>query len=196
MAKKNSEIFPVNVGDRGRVHGAISITYNVPFPTQNGSFGSGKMQGVVMHTEVGFDPNVIREFNDQTAGASATFSITKDGHVHQYGPIGKGWYAWAQVAGNRSWYSIECEDEGHPTTPLTEAQVTAFAQLAECLSDYAGFPLQITNSVDGEGIGVHFMGGAAWGGHTCPDVPPKRVRSEQRDEILKVAKQLRAMRKA
>lgn len=191
-----TNLFPVNVGDRGRIHGAISITYNVPFPTQNGSFGSGKMNGVVMHTEVSpSDAGVIRFFNEDTAGASATFSINKSGHVHQFGPIGKGWYAWSQVAGNRAWYSIECEDLGDPNVPLTGPQIGAFAQLTECLSHYAGFPLQVTNDVNGRGLGAHFMGGQAWGGHTCPDLPPRHVRSSQRDEIIDVARAIRQLRK-
>jgi hypothetical protein len=186
---------PVNVGARGRIHGDINITYNVPFPTHNCSQGSGAMMGVVEHTEVGFEPNVIREFNAMSAGASAFFSVGMDGHVHQYVPIGKGLYAWAQAAGNREWYSIEFEDRGNPNTPLTHEQIVAFAQLAECLSNYADFPLQITDSVSKKGIGVHHMGGAAWGGHSCPDLPPRSVRSDQRGEVLALAKEIRTKRK-
>jgi hypothetical protein len=186
---------PVNVGARGRIHGDIHITYNVPFPTQNCSKGSGAMRGVIMHTEVGWEPNVIREFNESSAGASAFFSISMAGRVHQYIPIGQGYYSWAQKAGNREWYSVECEDGGDPTRPLTLAQVRAFALLTECLSHYADFPLQRTDDVNGKGLGVHYMGGQAWGGHTCPDVPPRRVRSLQRDEILALAKLIRHQRK-
>jgi hypothetical protein len=188
-------LFPVNVGTRGRIHGDIGITYNVPFPTQNCSQGSGAMRGVVLHTEVGFDANVIRQFNADSAGASAFFSINKRGHVHQFIPVGKGFYSWAQVAGNKAWYSIECEDEGNPNTPLTRAQIVAFAKLYECLADFAGFPLEITDDPNGRGLGVHSMGGKAWGGHTCPDLPPKHIRSAQRDDILAVARVIRSQRK-
>jgi len=41
------------------------------------------------------------------------------------------------------------------------------------------------------GYGTHFMGGAAWGGHTCPDLPPEHVRSAQRPAIIELAKQIR-----
>lgn len=187
--------FPVNVGARGRIVGAIDVTYNIPFPTQNSSKGSGAMMGVVQHTEVGFDPNVIREFNDRSAGASAFFSVDFAGRVHQFIPVGLGFYSWAQVAGNRQWYSIEFEDGGDPNRPMSDRQVIAFAQLAECLSHFAGFPLQITNDVNVKGIGVHFMGGKAWGNHTCPDVPPNHVRSAQRSEVLRIAKLIRSERK-
>ena len=80
--------------------------------------------------------------------------------------------AWAQVAGNLAWYSIEHADNRNPNNPLTDAQIAASAQLVELLSRFAGFPLQVTNSVTGKGYGVHYMGGKAWGDHTCPDLPP------------------------
>jgi len=35
------------------------------------------------------------------------------------------------------------------------------------------------------------MGGQAWGGHTCPDLPPYHVRSRQRPEIIARAKAVR-----
>jgi hypothetical protein len=182
----------LTVGSDGRVRGNASISYNKPFPTHDGSWGSGAMNGVVMHTEVGFEHAVIDEFNNIASQASAHFSVGIDGHVHQYGPIGKGWIAWCQEAGNDTWYSIEHEDQGHPDTPLTGYQIQASAQLLECLSNFAGFPLKEANSVTERGYGVHYMGGAAWGGHTCPDVPPKHIRSNQRPDIIALAKTIRA----
>lgn len=185
------------IGLAGRVRGGLipgaKTTWNVPFPTHNGEWGSQAMMGVVMHTEVGFDHNVVDEFNNPMAGASATFSIDMKGNLHQYGPIGKGWAAWAQEAGNLSWYSIEHEDGGNPNVPLTDEQLWTSAQVVEVLSAYAGFPLQITNDIHTKGYGVHNMGGQAWGGHTCPDLPPKHVRSAQRGEILRRAKLIRAV---
>jgi hypothetical protein len=181
----------LRVGSAGRVRGALfsgdTITWNDPFPTKNGDYGSGAMMGVVMHTEVGFDHNVVNEFNEIVSEASATFSIRTNGDLHQYGPIGKGWYAWAQEAGNEAWYSIEHEDGGDPTVPLTDAQMWTSAQLVEVLSAFAGFPLQVATSTTMKGYGAHYLGGAAWGGHTCPDVPPTRVRSLQRWEIVRRA---------
>lgn len=175
----------------GRLAGPASISYNSPFPCVNGSWGSGTMQGVIMHTMVGNLPGTISLFNNSSANVSAHFGIDQNGHIHQFGPIGKGWIAWAQAAGNHAWYSIEHADNGNPNNPLTEAQLTASAQVVECLSAFAGFPLQVTDSTSGKGYGTHNMGGSAWGGHTCPDLPPHHVRSRQRTDIIERARIIR-----
>jgi hypothetical protein len=183
----------LTVGSDGKIRGPASIGYSTPFPVPNGTpGGSGVMQGVVMHTEVGYDHNVVSEFENPASQASAWFSVRNDGHITQYGPVGKNWMAWAQVAGNPNWYSIEHEDQGNPKIPLNDAQVAASAQLLECLSGYAAFPLQEANSPAERGYGVHCMGGAAWGGHSCPDVPPTPVRSLQRPAIIALAKAIRS----
>jgi hypothetical protein len=173
----------------GRVTGPVAITYNNPFPTGNGSWGSGAMMGVVMHTMVGNLPGTVAVFNDPHAAVSAHFGIAQDGSVHQFGPIGKGWIAWAEMAGNAAWYSIEHADNGNTGNPLTAAQLTASAQIVEVLSGYAGFPLQVSDSVSVPGYGTHVMGGGAWGGHTCPGPGP---RAAQRYDIIRMAKDIRA----
>jgi len=173
----------------GRVSGPISISYNNPFPTVNGSEGSGAMMGVIMHTMVGNLPGTIEVFNDSAKQVSAYFGIAQDGSVHQFGPIGKGWVAWAEMNGNSAWYSIEHADNGNTHNPLTDAQLAASAQLVEVLSRFAGFPLQVTDSVSEKGYGTHEMGGGAWGGHTCPNPGP---RAAQRYDIIKLAKAIRA----
>ena len=172
----------------GRVTGPARITWNDPFPTANGSWGSGKMTGVVMHTQVGNNPGTVAWFNNPASEASADFCIAQDGSIVQMGPIGKGWIAWAQAAGNPEWYSIEHADDGNPANPLTEAQIAASAQLVEVLSRFAGFPAQISNSVDTPGYGIHSMGGEAWGDHpACPGP----VRANQRGTITALARQMR-----
>ncbi|HMF14663.1 MAG TPA: N-acetylmuramoyl-L-alanine amidase [Gemmataceae bacterium] len=189
---ENMTIGKLHVQSDGRLNGPASLSYNVPFPCVNGSYGSGAMMGVVMHTMVGNLPGTISVFNKPSYQASAHFGIAQDGHIHQFGPIGKGWIAWAQEAGNQAWYSIEHADNANPNNPLTDAQMTASAQVVECLSAFAGFPLQISDDVNAKGYGVHNMGGAAWGGHTCPDLPPHHVRSAQRAEILRRAAAIRS----
>jgi hypothetical protein len=179
----------LEIGPGGKVTGPVAITYNSPFPTDNGSWGSGTMMGVVMHTMVGNLPGTVAIFNNSSNAVSAHFGIAQDGSVWQFGPIGKGWIAWAQKAGNQAWYSIEHADDGNTENPLTGAQLTASAQLVEVLSRFAGFPLQVTNSVDIQGYGTHVMGGGAWGGHTCPGPGP---RAQQRQEILRRATAIRA----
>jgi hypothetical protein len=173
----------------GHVTGPASITYNEPFPCVNGSWGSGAIQGVVMHTMVGNLPGTITVFNEPAFQASAHFGIDQQGNIHQFGPIGKGWIAWAEEAGNAAWYSIEHADDGDPANPLTGAQITASAQLLEVLSRFAGFPLQVTDSTTGTGYGTHVMGGAAWGGHTCPGPGP---RAGQRAQIVALAQAIRS----
>ncbi len=172
----------------GHVTGPASITYNDPFPTQNGSWGSGAMMGVIMHTQVGNNPGTVQWFNNPAAQASAHFCIAQDGAIVQMGPIGKGWISWAQAAGNLAWYSIEHADNGTPDNPLTQAQIVASAQLVECLSAFAGFPLQISDSPSVKGYGWHGMGGEAFGGHfDCPG----DVRKAQRPQVIALAMAIR-----
>jgi energy-converting hydrogenase Eha subunit A len=177
----------------GHVTGPAALSYNDPFPTRNGSYGSGAMMGVVMHTMVGDLPGTASWFNNPQSQASAHFGIAQSGEIWQFGPVGKGWIAWAQAEGNEAWYSVEHADDGNPANPLTSEQVTASAQLLECLSAFAGFPLQVSNSVTEKGYGWHGMGGAAWGGHpNCPG----NVRKAQRTEIVALAAQIRSPAKA
>ena len=183
----------LNVDPGGRLQGPASISHNNPWPCQNGNQGmqvpSG-ISGVVMHTMVGNLPGTITVFNTPGYNASAHFGIDQNGHIHQFGPV-NGWMAWAQMAGNPDWYSIEHADNANPDNPLTDAQLTASAQVVEALATYGNFPLQEANSPSEQGYGVHYMGGAHWGDHTCPDSPPMHVRSGQRPEILRRAKAIR-----
>jgi peptidoglycan hydrolase-like protein with peptidoglycan-binding domain len=173
----------------GKVTGAATIEYNTPFPTQNGSWGSKTMMGIIMHTMVGNLPGTVEWFNNPAAQASAHFGIAQDGTIHQFGPIGKGWVAWHAAVANNAWYGIEHADDGDPENPLTDAQVTASAQLVECLSAFAGLPLQVSDSTSVKGYGTHSMGGAAWGGHSCP----QSVRAAQRGTIIQEALALRGV---
>jgi hypothetical protein len=174
----------------GQLRGPIRIVYNSPWPCVNGTLGvTGRMQGVLMHTMVGNLPGTVEVFNNPSYQASAHFGIAQDGSVHQFGPIGKGWEAWHAVAANPTWYGIEHADNGNTHNPLTAAQIAASAQIVECLAAFAGFPLQVTDNVNGKGYGTHVMGGAAFGGHSCPGPGP---RASQRPAILAVAQKIRA----
>src|SRR5215467_11621077 len=121
----------LEVGHDGRVRGPANIKYNSPFPCVNGSFGTGAMKGVVMHTMVGNLPGTTELFNDQARKVSAHFGIAQDGEIWQYGPIGKGWEAWHAAAANKAWYGIEHADDGNTANALTRAQMEASAQLFE-----------------------------------------------------------------
>ena len=173
----------------GRVTGPADISWNDPFPCVNGAWGSGRMMGVVMHTMAGDLPGTVSWFNNPQAQVSAHFCVAQDGAVVQMGPIGKGWIAWAEAAGNEAWYSIEHADHGDPAHPLTAAQITASAQLVECLSAFAGFPLQVSDSPSVKGYGWHGMGGEAFGGHfDCPG----DVRKAQRPQVIALAMSIRS----
>jgi len=177
----------LTVGTDGRITGPAAITYNTPFPCVNGSWGSGAITGVIMHTMVGTQAGTIAWFNNPQAQASAQFGVGFDGAIHQFGPIGQGWIAWHAGAVNATWYGIEHEDDGDPSRPLTDAQLTASAQLTEMLCGFAGIPLQVTNSPANWGLGTHSMGGSAWGGHACPG----DVRAAQRGEVIRRARAIR-----
>jgi hypothetical protein len=185
----------LTVGADGRITGPASITCNDPFPVVNGTpdGGDSQMMGVVMHTMVGNLPSADAWFNDPASQVSAFFGIAQDGSIKQWGPVGQNWMAWAEAAGNPAWYSIEHADNGDPGNPLTAEQIAASAQLVECLSAYAGFPLQVTDSVGTPGYGVHYMGGEAWGGHSCPQLANGTgPRAGQRYDIIALAKLIRA----
>lgn len=170
------------------------ITYNNPFPTYNGSAGgfSEPANGLVLHTEVGYEHSVIDEFNNPKAQASAFFSVGMDGHIHQYGPVGKGWKAWTQVNGNTKYRGVEHEDYGKPTTPFSVAQIESTASILEAVSRFDKFSLQVgKNTSTGKGVFLHSEGGTAWGGHQCPGT----VRGNQRNDIISRAKEIRRSRK-
>jgi N-acetylmuramoyl-L-alanine amidase len=176
----------------GRLTGPAAITWNDPWPCANGQWGSGAMMGAVMHTMVSDLPQCVAWFNDPASQVSAHFGIAQDGGIHQFGPIGLGWIAWHAMAANVEWYGIEHADAGNPDNPLTSEQIAASAQIIECLSAFAGFPLEVSDSVTTQGYSAHFIGAVAWGGHSCPDVPPQHVRSHQRAAIVALAAQIRA----
>jgi hypothetical protein len=170
----------------GWLQGPIRITH-VLSPNHGTGFGTGR--GVVMHTEDGFEAGTVATFMNPANKVSAFFSIGQDGSCHQYVPVGKGLTAWSQAAGNDAWRGIEDEDRTNPATPLTAAQVAAFAQILEACSAFDGFPLQVTDDpVGGHGLILHSDGGQAWGGHLqCPGP----VRAAQRGQIVALAMSIR-----
>lgn len=165
--------------------------HNTPNQYTSGMAVPSGVRGVIFHTMVGNLPGTDAEFMNPGFQASAHFGIAQDGSAIQWVRI-NGARAWAEEAGNSSWYSVEMADDGNPNIPYTEAQLQRAGQLAELLSRVGNFPLQVTNSTSGEGLGTHNMGGAAWGGHSCPDEPPNHVRSNQRQAIINIAKQIRS----
>lgn len=169
----------------GWLQGPIRITH-VLSPNHGTGFGTGR--GVVLHTEDGHEAGTVATFMNPANKVSAFFSVGFDGAVHQYVPVGKGLAAWSQAAGNESFRGVETEDGTTPSKPLTQAQITAVAQILEACSTFDGFPLQVTDSVNGQGLILHSDGGQAWGGHLqCPGP----VRAAQRPHIIALAMSIR-----
>jgi hypothetical protein len=106
----------------------------------------------------------------------------KTGELKQYVPLNR--VAWAEVNGNGEWHSVETE--GYPAELLTAAQFETFARLLAWGHTNCGWPLQVTDSPSGYGVGTHQMGGAAWGGHACPG----SLRASQRPALIARANQL------
>lgn len=172
----------------GWLAGPIDISHHMTPNRYNSGFAA-PARGVVQHTEDGFEAGTLATFMDPGSQVSAFFSVGEDGTAHQYLPVGRGYVAWAQVAGNPGWYSCECEDKVNPGTPMTDNQVTVFAQIYSALAERDGFGYAVTDdTVSGHGLITHGDGGDAWGGH--PDCPGK-VRKAQRPEILARARAVR-----
>ena len=130
-------------------------------------------RGVVLHIMEGLLDGTDQWFHEPAAEASAHFGVGRNGHIYQW--VDTDDAAWAEMAGNRSWISIECE--GNSGDALTEPQLGAVAQLVAWAHQTEGFPLQITDSPDVPGLGWHGMGGVAWGNHpNCPGDPIRAQR--------------------
>ena len=148
---------------------------------------SHTMEGNLSHTDDLFTPGPLGN------GNSAHFGTAQDGTVIQWVPLGI--VAEHAIAANGHWYAVENADDGDPNNPYTDAQLSRIAQILELTSrpEIGRFTLQVTDSPDQEGLGMHDMGGAAWGGHSCPDATkhPNHTRSQARAEIVRRAKIIR-----
>lgn len=195
-------ITKLSIDGNGRVTGTCPngrpVIHNSPWPCPNGVSGGmgprSAIRGIIDHTMVGNLPGTQSEFNNPSFEASAQWLVDQEGQIVSMGPFGPGrWKGWAQAAGNFSWFDVESADGGNPNNPYTAPQLWALAQILELASrpTVGNFPIQVTNSTGGLGLGVHNMGGLAWGGHSCPDLPPQHIRSNQRGQICANAIQLR-----
>jgi peptidoglycan hydrolase-like protein with peptidoglycan-binding domain len=113
-------------------------------------------------------------FHNPSTEVSSHFGVGKDGRIYQW--VDTDDVAWAEMAGNSSWISVECE--GQPGDSLTDTQLSAVAQVVKWAQAIEGFPLQITDSPAVPGLGWHGMGGEAWGNH--PDCPGDPIKAQRR----------------
>lgn len=150
-------------------------------PSDGADYGGtlATSRGLVLHVQVGGGD--LRSYFDQPGvQASSHWWVGKLGRLVQYLPADR--QSWAQAAGNSGWHSVETE--GQPSEPLTDAQVATLGRLYAWGHAAWGWPLHLTDTTTGTGLGWHGMGGAAWGGHTgCPG----DIRKAQRAAILAAA---------
>ena len=154
-----------------------------PIPNETPRAMRRPILGLVLHIEQGSEAGTDSWFHNPKAQASAHFGNPKQGRLDQW--VDTNDKAWAEVAGNSRWISVE--HEGRSGDRLTHTQIENDAQLLAWLHRTEGVPLQITDSPNRRGLGWHGMGGQAWGGHLdCPGDPIKH----QRAEIITRAKEI------
>lgn len=151
-----------------------------PVPSHSGTMQAH--QGLVLHVQVG-NGSCYGEFDVPANQASSTWWVSKTGVLEQY--VDSDLAAWTEAAGNFTWDSVETE--GEPTESLTTAQVNVLARLYAWGVGAYGWPLAVTDDVNGRGFGWHGMGGAPWGNHPgCPG----DLRKAQRQLIVNLAAQI------
>jgi hypothetical protein len=138
------------------------------------------LHGLVLHIQQGKEAGTFGWFNNPKSKVSAHFGNPKRGRMEQFVRIDD--IAYAEVAGNRDWVSVE--NEGFAGQDLTDSQVNNVAGLLGWLRWNRGVPLKLANSPNDFGLGFHAMGGRPWGGH--PACPGPRI-VEQRALILERA---------
>lgn len=151
-------------------------------PVVNHDGPLGPVAGLVVHVQQG-NGSPFGWFNDPASQASSHFWISAAGHLEQY--VDTSSAAWAEMAGNSRYLSVECE--GFDTEPMTVFQVLALAMLIRWCHAVHNVNLAL---VDHGGLGVtthaHYPSGApdpAWGGHPCPGL----IRTAQLSSVLGLA---------
>lgn len=158
----------------------------ISYRAQSGLFAAGHPLGYIPHVQVG--NGGLWSIFEHAVSPNRRFStawVAKDGHSEQYAETNR--VPWAQSSGNPDYRAYECE--GYPGEPYTAAQINTlatwhnFASAPDLIADYPGRP----------GVGTHVMGGAAYGGHTCPGPGPRagqRLAIIARALVLRGAKPL------
>ncbi|MEU3597399.1 N-acetylmuramoyl-L-alanine amidase [Streptomyces sp. NPDC006798] len=137
--------------------------------------GRTAQRGLILHVQEG-EGSLHERFSTPAYRSSAHFWVSQAGEIEQYVSIHD--RAWTQRAGNAAWASIETS--GFARNPLTGPQVEAVARVYTWGVRVHGWPVEVTDSPDGAGLGTHSMGDAAWGGHACPGT----LRSAQRTAVM------------
>jgi len=155
----------------------------IGYRAASGLFAAGHPVGYIPHVQVG-NGSLFAYFN-RLVSPHRLFSnawVAKDGHSEQYAETNR--IPWAQGSGNPDYLAFECE--GYPNQPYTAAQITTLATW----HNFLGTHDVLADAPGQRGVGTHSMGGAAYGGHTCPGPGP---RAGQRPAIIARAKALRGV---
>jgi len=126
--------------------------------------GQEAVQGLVVHIMQGTLGGSRSWFNQASSQASSHFGTDRTGKLEQW--VDTKDRAWAQAAGNRTWLSIE--NEGEVPDALTAPQFEKVAQVFAWVVRTYKVPYAVAKTPSEKGLGYHRMGGAAWGGHSCP----------------------------
>lgn len=154
-----------------------------PVPNCNAGGMVRPFQGLVLHIQEGTENGTDSWFHNPASQVSAHFGNPKTGGLDQW--VDTNDKAWAQVAGNKSWISVE--NEGHSGDSLTASQIANAAVLLAWLNLTEQVPMQCADSASDSGLGYHSMGGDAWGGHM--DCPGQAI-VDQRPDIVAAAQHL------
>jgi N-acetylmuramoyl-L-alanine amidase-like protein len=122
------------------------------------------LRGLVLHIQGGHEDGTFGTFNTAGSRRSAHFGNPKQGRLEQF--VDTDDMAWAQVAGNPFWISVE--NEGFGGDSLTPSQLDNVATLLGWLHWNEQVPLKIAETPNDYGLGYHAMGKAAWGATGCP----------------------------
>jgi hypothetical protein len=152
-------------------------TWRGPIPNKSPGKMVKPILGLILHVEQGSEKGTDSWFHNPGAQASAHFGNPLSGPLDQW--VDTADKAWAEVAGNSRWISVEHEGYADKAPAPTASQIENDAQLLAWLHTTEGVPLQVTNSVNRPGLGWHGMGGSAWGGHyACPGDRIKNARKQ------------------
>lgn len=158
-------------------------TWRGPVPNMNAGQMLRSFQGLVLHIEQGTESGTDNWFHNPASAVSAHFGSPKLGPLDQW--VDTDDLAWAQVAGNGRWISLE--NEGQPGDSLTADQLHNAAVLLAWLNLTEGISMALADSPTDSGLGFHAMGGVPWGNH--PQCPGQRI-IDQRGDIIAAAQRL------
>ncbi|AEH08057.1 MULTISPECIES: peptidoglycan recognition protein family protein [Protofrankia] len=151
-------------------------------PVRNTAGDTIRPIGLVLHVAQG-NGSQFNWFNDPRSQVSSNLWAGKAGQREQYVPSDV--RAWAQLAGNGTYNSIETE--GFDTEALTPEQIESVAVAYADGVHAFGWALAVTDTPGQSGLITHGAGNLAWGNHPgCPGA----IRAGQRQQIVVRAAQI------